>query len=107
MAVGQSDAPNTTDVRPSEKENGPKENGQPELTVTAEGDVWDEQKIEESLKTLKEMYIQVSPCRVVALLQEQYQLLKLHTVARTTQHNSSSHRSTYDKTTIPYVPILC
>lgn len=37
------------------------ENGQPTTSNNGE-DVWDEQRIEDALKTLKEMHIQVSSC---------------------------------------------
>jgi hypothetical protein len=37
------------------------ENSQPAASSSGE-DLWDEQRIEEALKTLKEMHIQVSGC---------------------------------------------
>ncbi|RDW70272.1 hypothetical protein BP5796_08669 [Coleophoma crateriformis] len=63
MAVGHSDAPKSSIVPSGDNGDGQMENGQPALAVTAEDDVWDEQKIEESLKTLKEMYIQLRDLR--------------------------------------------
>lgn len=39
-------------------------NGQPAAPGNGE-DVWDEERIEEALKTLKEMHIQVGSCQII------------------------------------------
>ena len=56
MVVGQSNP-----QVPANEGGAVMENGQ--LTAPNNGeDVWDEQRIEDALKTLKEMHIQVSSC---------------------------------------------
>jgi hypothetical protein len=63
-------------------------NGQP-VTPSNGEDVWDEERIEEALKTLKEMHIQVGSWQI--LMDLYHHLLMLDLVAGSTNHHSKAH----------------
>ena len=78
-------------------------NGQPAGSSNGE-DVWDEQRIEEALKTLKEMHIQVN-----SMARRSLQLsvwLTLHLVAKSSNYHSEADCASDHQATLTYAPYV-
>jgi hypothetical protein len=77
------------------------EDGQAAASSIGE-DVWDEQRIEDALKILKEMHIQVSSCDYLSRSLKP-DVNQFEPVTRSTKHDTKTHCTSNHQATITYV----
>jgi hypothetical protein len=97
MGLGQQGQSDSQELN----KNAAPENGQQPEAPNAGEDVWDEERIEKALKTLKEMHIQVSTLTNFSAY-ERY-LLIICVAQRPTNYHTTTHCAALRQAAITYV----